>query len=149
MEAYHLIYMIIFLSSINSAEQMQTLIKEINDVIDNSDQAKARRLCELTRYGIQKFNAEIMKGDIKFPVIIYAHSKLANDDELNDFAKNIIATNQLEKNGEYKEEVDVLLSDKTVQKYLNWHQVNTELGDFMMNLYYDYLSEEIKSNLIL
>ena len=86
-----------------------------------------------------------MKGDINFPVIIYAHSKLANDDELNDFAKNIILQ-QLEKNGEYKEEVDVLLSDKTpFQKYLNWHQVNTELGDFMMNLYYDYLSEAEKS----
>lgn len=145
MEAYPSVYSTHFLSSINDAEQMQTLIKEINDVIDNSDQAKARRLCELTRYGIQKFNAEIMKGDIKFPVIIYAHTKLANDDELNDFAKNIILQ-QLEKNGEYKEEVDVLLSDKTpFQKYLNWHQVNTKLGDFMMNLYYDYLSEAEKS----
>ena len=100
-EAYPSVYSSHFLSSINDAEQMQTLIKEINDVIDNSDQAKARRLCELTRYGIQKFNAEIMKGDIKFPVIIYAHSKLANDDELNDFAKNIILQ-QLEKNAEYK-----------------------------------------------
>ena len=144
-EAYPSVYSSHFLSSINDAEQMQTLIKEINDVIDNSDQAKARRLCELTRYGIQKFNAEIMKGDINFPVIIYAHSKLANDDELNDFAKNIILQ-QLEKNGAYKEEVDVLMSDKTpFQKYLNWHQVNTELGDFMMSLYYDYLSEAEKS----
>ena len=145
MEAYPSVYSRHFLSSITDAEQMQTLIKDINDVIDHSNTDKARRLCELTRYGLQKYKTEIMKGDIEFPVMAYAHSKLAEDNELNRFAKNVIL-NQVEKNDEYKTAVDLLMSDKTpFEKYVEWHQLKTKLGDFMMNLYFDYLSEEEKS----
>ena len=145
MEAYPSVYSRHFLSSITGAEQMQTLIKDINDVIDHSNTDKARRLCELTRYGLQKYKTEIMKGDIEFPVMAYAHSKLAEDNELNRFAKNVIL-NQVEKNDEYKTAVDLLMSDKTpFEKYVEWHQLKTKLGGFMMNLYYDYLSESEKS----
>ncbi len=145
MEAYPSVYSSHFLSSITDAEQMQTLIKDINIVIDHSNTDKARRLCELTRSGLQKYKTEIMKGDIEFPVMVYAHSKLAEDDELNGFAKNVILK-QVEKNDEYKTAVDLLLSDKTpFEKYVEWHQLKTKLGGFMMNLYFDYLSEEEKS----
>ena len=145
MEAYPSVYSRHFLSSITDAEQMQTLIKDINNVIDHSNTDKARRLCELTRSGLQKYKTEIMKGDIEFPVMVYAHSKLAEDDELNGFAKNVILK-QVEKNDEYKTAVDLLLSDKTpFEKYVEWHQLKTKLGGFMMNLYFDYLSEEEKS----
>ena len=145
MEAYPSVYSRHFLSSITEAEQMQSFIKDINNVIDHSNPDKARRLCELTRYGLQKYKTEIMKGDIEFPVMVYAHSKLAEDDELNGFAKNIIFQ-QVEKNDEYKAAVDLLLSDRTpFQKYVEWHQIKTKLGGFMMNLYYDYLSEAEKS----
>ena len=145
MEAYPSVYSRHFLSSITDAEQMQTLIKDINNVIDHSNTDKARRLCELTRSGLQKYKTEIMKGDIEFPVMVYAHSKLAEDDELNGFAKNVILK-QVEKNDEYKTAVDLLLSDKTpFEKYVEWHQLKTKLGGFMMNLYFDYLSEAEKS----
>ena len=145
MEAYPSVYSRHFLSSITDAEQMQTLIKDVNDVIDTSNKEKVGRICELTRLGFQKYRAEIMGKNIEFPVIVYVHSRLAEDDELNGFAKNVILK-QVEKNDEYKTAVDLLLSDKTpFEKYVEWHQLKTKLGGFMMNLYFDYLSEAEKS----
>lgn len=145
MEAYPSVFSRHFLSSITDAEQMQTLIKDINDVIDHSNPDKPRRLCELTRYGLQKYKTEIMKGNIEFPIMVYVQSKLAEDNELNRFAKNVIL-NQVKKSDEHKIAVDLLMSDKTpFEKYVGWHQLKTKLGGFMMNLYFDYLSEAEKS----
>ena len=128
MEAYPSVFSRHFLSSIADAEQMQTLIKDINDVIDHSNLDKPRRICELTRYGLQKYKTEIMKGNIEFSIIVYVHSKLAEDNELNRFAKKVIL-NQVEKSDEHKIAVDLLMSDKTpFEKYVGWHQLKSKIS---------------------
>ena len=72
-------------------------------IIDNSDQVTSSLRVNTIRTEIQRRNYE------RRHQIPYHHLciKLVNDDELNDFAR--ILYQQLEKNAEYKEEVDVLV----------------------------------------
>ena len=140
-EGYPSVYSRQYLSSIPDASGIRVLIEDVTDVIDSSDKDKVEPLCNLIRFGYQKFKGEVMGDTIKFPILMFSLASLVEDEELRELCSRLI-NSYVEKDNSNLPVSQILFSKKTpYEKYSSLTRLNTSLGRYAANLYYDYLTE--------
>ena len=140
-EGYPSVYSRQYLSSIPDASGIRALIEDVTDVIDSSDKDKVEPLCNLIRFGYQKFKGEVMGDTIEFPILMFLLASLVGDEELRELCSRLI-NSYVEKDNSNLPVSQILFSKKTpYEKYSSLTRLNTSLGRYTANLYYDYLTE--------
>ena len=140
-EGHPSVYSSEYLSSVPDAAGFRDLVKDITYVIDSSDKDKVEPLCKLIRFGFQKFKSEVMGDEIEFPILMFSHASLVKDEELSTFCASLI-NNYVEKDNSNLIVTKILFSENLpYQKYISFAKLDTSLGNFAANLYYDYLTE--------
>ncbi|MED5453491.1 MAG: hypothetical protein VX961_03075, partial [Verrucomicrobiota bacterium] len=129
-EGYPSVYSRQYLSSIPDASGIRALIEDVTDVIDSSDKDKVEPLCNLIRFGYQKFKGEVMGDTIEFPILMFLLASLVEDEELRELCSRLI-NSYVEKDNSNLPVSQILFSKKTpYEKYSSLTKLNTSLGRY-------------------